>query len=176
MICHLCGEYECSEEAHDASLTHTFNSLKYFLSQRSNKKNLRVEEQVKIEEQINLFETRMTNYADNKMYDCGGLEDGFCEESFETLEECLEHEKTCLKFTRDREVVKKQKKLFSNQKAICDKCGKVYLHTTKLLPKYALNRHQKNCKGLSLDKQILNHLKCLDNDKQKQVLDFIKTL
>jgi len=175
MNCFLCGDYGCSEEAHDSSLTHTYNSFNYFLSQRSNKINLRTEEQKNIEDQINLYRDRMNGYLENKVYDCGGIEDGSCEVCFEGLEECLEHEKKCLKFKRDI-VVKPEKKLLSNEKAQCLDCGKIYYHTTKLHPKYALNRHKKTCsknKGKNCKTIIRNFINDANESQLLEIVAFL---
>jgi len=170
MNCFLCGEYDATEEAHEQSNTHLYNYLNYLLSQRENKRNLKGEEQVKLEVDIGILRQRFDDMKENKEYDCGNLESGTCEESFETLEEAIEHERTCMKFSRPVVVVKQEKKLYSNARATCDNCGKVYIHNTKLHPKYALARHQKTCSHDKSKHCRTNIRNFLNNATEEQLL------
>lgn len=170
MNCFLCGEYDATEEAHLESNTHLHNYLNYLLSQRENKINLKTEEQINLEKELGKIRQRFEDMVENKEFDCGNLESGTCEESFETLEEALEHEKTCMKFKRDVIIVKPEKKLYSNDKATCENCGKIYLHNTKLHPKYALARHKKTCSHDKSKQCRTNIRNFLNNATEEQLL------
>ena len=173
MSCFLCGEYECSDEAHQESNTHLNNYLIYLLTQRENKKNLKTEEQFKLEKDISKQRYIIEMNSQNKEFDCGGLEDRSCDASFETIEEAIEHERDCLKFKRiviNQEPITNQ--YVSNLKLSCENCGKVFNHT-KLHPKYALNRHLKTCTGNKAKncKTILRNF--ANNATQEQLLEVV---
>tara|TARA_R100000734_G_C3272211_1_gene67932 strand:+ start:109 stop:651 length:543 start_codon:yes stop_codon:yes gene_type:complete len=175
MSCFLCGGYSCSEEAHQQSNTHLNNYLNYLLTQRENKINLKTEEQFKLENEIAEYRNRLDMCSQTKEFDCGGLEDGSCDSSFETLEEAIEHERTCLNFTRPVCKPVDTKKYISNLTLSCENCGKVFKHT-KLHPKYALNRHKKSCSGNKAKncKTILRNF--ANNATEAQLLEVVAFL
>lgn len=168
--CFLCGEYDATKEAHEQSNTHLHNTLNHLLLQTQNKKNLKLEEQFKLENDKAILHQRFDDMLHNKEYDCGNLESGTCEEVFETLEEAIEHERTCMKFKREVVVVKQEKELYSNDKATCENCGKIYLHNTKLHPKYALARHKKTCSNDKSKHCRTNIRNFLNNATEEQLL------
>jgi len=176
MSCFLCGEYECTEEAHKVSNTHLQNFLNYLFTQRENKINLKIEEQIKLEKDISEYRDRIEMYSENKEFDCGGLEDDSCDASFDTIEEAIEHERECLKFKRiviNQEPITRQ--FVSNLKLSCENCGKVFNHT-KLHPKYALKRHLKTCSGNKAKncKTIIRNF--ANNATQEQLLEAVAFL
>lgn len=173
MSCFLCGEYKCSELAHDQSITHAYNLLKHLLQQRNNKKNLRLEEQFNLEDDISIAKKRYKMHMETQ-FDCGGLEDGTCVADFETEEEAIEHEMKCLKFTRPT-VYEVKKEYKSDLVLTCKICRKNFYHT-KFHPRYALNRHAKVCeKALSrnLKQQIKEGLKDLDLETLKEIVSLM---
>jgi len=176
MSCFLCGEYECSQEAHDESNTHLQNYFNYLINQRENKINLKTDEQIKLEKDIGKYRERINIWTEIKEFDCGGLEDRSCNASFETIEEAIEHEKECLKFKRA--VVNPEpitRKYISEHKLSCENCGKVFYHT-KLHPKYALKRHLKTCSGNKAKncKTIIRNF--ANNATQEQLLEAVAFL
>lgn len=174
--CFLCGEYGGSQIAHDESETHRQNYFKHLKEENKNRKCLKVEEQINIDLQL---EKILNYYESNMILECGNQYSEI-ECKFEgTKEEVIGHEKTCIKFKREIviETPKNDKKTYSSETATCERCGKVYLHTTKLLPKYGLARHQKNCKGNLPYKQRVKDFMITASDEQlKKLYDFMKTI
>jgi hypothetical protein len=70
------------------------------------------------------------------------------------------------------------KKIYSEAKATCERCGKIYLHTCKgSIPTYQLNRHQKSCKGtLPYKKRIRDFLPTATDDQLKKLYEFMQTI
>jgi hypothetical protein len=177
MKCFLCGEYGESEIAHDESETHRFNYFNSLKEQNKNRKNLKLEQQIHIDREL---EKIQTYYDSNMVYECGNqYSDKGCE--FEgTLEEVLAHEKHCLKFTRDLCIPCEtpKKKTYSDAKATCGRCGKVFLHTCKTsLPQHQLNRHQKTCKGkLPYKQRVKDFMNVATDEQLKKLFDFMNSL
>jgi hypothetical protein len=148
MDCFYCGQFQCSQEAHDSSVTHFNKRFNFLLSQRENKRNLKLQEQLDLEKEIMSCKIEIDQYNKKKDFECGGAEDSSCNKTFDTMEEAISHEKDCLKFSYP--VVSssstKTKNYVSDLSLTCENCEKVF-HHTKLHPKYALNRHLKTCEG-----------------------------
>lgn len=170
--CFLCGEYDSNEDAHNESVRHTKNLLKYSLEQRPNKKNLRIDEQIKIEKDITECKQTLEEMTNTEDYDCSKC--GKCD--FKSMTELELHEIECFNYKRELVEVK-EKKIYSSETATCKQCGKVYLHNTKLLPKYALARHQKTCKGTLPYKQRVKDFMTTASEEQLKILyDFMQTI
>jgi hypothetical protein len=94
------------------------------------------------------------------------------------MNELEEHEVECFNYKRELdEIPKNNKKTYSSETATCELCGKVYLHTTKLLPKYALARHQKTCKGnLPYKQRVKDFMTTASDEQLKKLYDFMKTI
>jgi hypothetical protein len=148
--------------------------LKYSLEQRPNKKNLRIDEQIKIEKDITECKQTLEQMTNTEEYDCAKC--GKCD--FKSMNELEQHEVECFNYKRElQETPKSEKKTFSSDTATCERCNKVYLHTTKLLPKYALARHQKTCKGTLPYKQRVKDFMTTASDEQlKKLYDFMLTI
>jgi hypothetical protein len=172
--CFLCGEYDSNEDAHIESIRHTKNLLKHSLEQRPNKKNLKLDEQVKLENDIIECEQTLEKMTSLEEYDCSKC--GKCD--FKSMNELEEHEVECFNYKRELdEIPKNNKKTYSSETATCERCGKVYLHTTKLLPKYALARHQKTCKGtLPYKQRVKDFMTTASEEQLKKLYDFMKTI
>jgi len=175
--CYLCGEYGATETAHDESETHRDNYLKHLYEKNKDRKSLKLDEQIITDREI---EQIKDYYQSNMVYECGNqYGDNGCE--FEgTKEEVIAHERSCLQFKREIfiEIPKNEKKTYSSDKATCERCGKVFLHTCKTsLPKHQLNRHQKGCKGTLPYKQRVKDFMTTATDEQlKKLYDFMKTI
>lgn len=124
------------------------------------------------------------------------LECDECDYCTTDLDEFIKHEIKCNDYSEYSFEILKQKlideNIFSLRKAIssdsnlkstetatCDICDKVYIHDTKLLPKYALARHKKLCvKNASkhYKKKIMNSIETLEIEKYKDIMNFINKI
>ena len=142
-----------------------------------NKKNLRVEEQFKIEKDIVNCQATLEEMTSADEYDCAKC--GRCD--FKSMNELELHEVECFNYKREVIVckpVKKEKKLYSSETATCDKCNKKFLHTCKTsTPKHQLTRHQKTCKGQRHFKQRIKDFTATATDEQLQKMyEFMQSL
>ena len=176
--CFLCGEYDANEDAHIESVRHTKNLLKHSFEQRPNKKSLKLDEQIKIEQDIINCQQTLEEMTNNEEFDCAKC--GRCD--FKILNELEQHEVECFNYKREVIVVKQEKgkKLYSSETDTCERCGKVFLHTCKTsLPKHQLNRHQKTCshdKSKLCRTNIRNFLNIASDEQLQKLNEFMKTI
>ena len=151
--CNICGFLTTeAEELHEMSCTHVDGEIAMLEQELKDPYMLNKQDIENINNDIEdwkdeIFDENTGNYM------CGRPECDFVDKEIEVVKL---HEKRCIfQATLPTACIKinpidNKKKLKSNAKATCDQCGKVYLHTSTLLPKHALNRHQKTCKGLNM--------------------------
>jgi hypothetical protein len=173
--CIYCGEYEGRKLNHEGSIYYTKQRLKHYLEQRDNKRNLKTEEQIQVEIIIGACRETLEEMTNADEFDCIN-----CSKELDTFEELEKHEMDCFKYKREVfiEIPKNEKKTYSSDKATCERCGKVFLHTCKTsLPKHQLNRHQKSCKGTLPYKQRVKDFMTTATDEQlKKLYEFMKTI
>lgn len=174
--CFLCGDYDGNQDAHIESIRHTKNLLKHSFEQRPFKKDLSLDEQIKLEQNIIDCEQTLEDMAKSEEYDCAKC--GRCD--FKTLNELEQHEVECFNYKREviLEKPKKDKKLYSSETATCDRCNKKFLHTCKTsTPRHQLTRHQKTCQGQRHFKQRIKDFTATATDDQlKKLYEFMQTI
>ena len=174
--CEYCGYFKGDAELHEMSVTHAVNK-------RNKLKQL---EPSLTGDEANEVCKSIWNCDDIiKDLECGNSVNmgGTCEYEPRNLQDLIEHEKTCC---YGEMVIRKpttnvtKKKIYSSVKAVCDTCGKVYLHTSRnITPINSLRRHKKTCEqnlGRNLRGELQNYIKSLSVVDLKKTLDFIKTI
>lgn len=150
--CDICGFLTVeAEELHEMTCVHVDGEIAMLEQELKDPDFLNKQDIQDIKDDIanwkdEIFDEETGNYL------CGRPDCDFADKEIEVVKQherrCIFEAvppKTCIKINPNN-----KKKLKSSATATCNQCGKVYLHTSSLHPKYALNRHQKTCKGLNM--------------------------